>query len=157
MSYTRPEGVVAVRRYRWTPWLLAMTMLMAAGFAVAQPFAPDPDGMPMGFPLYLTGIAAAVGLSPFARAPFFAPDPSAGYDEFEAAAVHRATLRAYALITLLVALFCCWGWLAARNGWPLPRRPVDWAAAGLAFLTVAANLPAFIAEIAVPFPDEEPA
>ena len=142
------------KRKRWLPWVLLASMLIIAAIGVLETFdnGVDRDRAPNMLPFAF--VVLATSASPFARDSWFGPHTQRAFDEFELAAVFRATTRAYSvLLSLLVALFS-WLWLADVNGWPMPRTPLDWSSLAFAMFAIGAALPTLCAELMVPLPPE---
>ena len=130
---------------RWT--LLAIIALTLA-LAIVQVRFDIGEGIA---PMFVAGLSVAAGRSPFARG------RGRDYDEFERQALMQAHRRAYAAISTLAVLAMAWCAVASRYHWPMPDGFWDWATWVAALLIVASNLPAMLAEFAIPFPDQEDA
>ncbi len=139
------------QRLRW--WLL-VAVVVSLGLAIAQIWVPDShNGLPVGWFVATAIMNLPAGRSPFAKGSWSRGD----YDEFERAALMRATLRAYWVVAALGVAALGWCAVATAYRWPMPHRWGDWAVWGLALLAIASNLPALFAEWAIPFPDPEDA
>lgn len=135
--------------------MLVVVIGLTLALMIGQLFIDSsPDAvMPLGWPMALPALGTGIGLSPFARA--FLPMSQASYDEFERAAITRAGSAAYvALLALVVAAtaYCAW---AEATHWPRPHRITDWLSWAIGLAVIGSNLPAAIAEFAIPFPDED--
>lgn len=146
------RGKPVIVRRRWVRWILAGSIITAVVMAAAQ-ISSSPIGalLPDGFGLFTILLFVGHGFSPFARSSLSTPDKG-GLDEFERSTVEWATLMSYRTIIALMAAGCGYGWVATYRGWPLPTQPADWAALGMGLLAIASNLPACIAEFAIPMP-----
>jgi hypothetical protein len=125
----------AGKRHRWLPYVLLAMMVAMAASGVADIFDPATSDDRMASPVIflLAATIASLG-SPFARDAWLGPRAERILDEFELAALSRATTRSYSvMIALLVWLFC-WLWLASDNDWPIPRTPADWSSIGFAVI-----------------------
>lgn len=146
-------GRKPVRRSRWLAPFLGVMMVALATNGVLEAFDTGddahrfPDLIPFWLPVVLVSF-----LSPFGRDAWIGPRATQAFDEFERAALARATTRSYAVIMLLLMLLFAWLWLAGVYGWPAPDNPHDWSSIGLAILFIGAVLPIFFAEITVPLP-----
>lgn len=145
------------RPYRrpWVRWMLVFVILAAFALMIGQLWVTPTPGeiMPIGWALTIPALGAGVGLSPFARG--LLPIADASYDEFERAAIMRAVTFAYVtLLALIVLAMTYWGWAEIAD-WPRPHRVTDWLALAFGFGVIGTNLPAAIAEFAIPFPRED--
>ena len=140
------------RSLRW--WLMA-AVVVSLGLALVQFWVPGDQrtGLPIGWFVVIGIMNMGSGRSPFAKGGWMQDS----YDEFERAALMRATQRAYWVVTLLGAGAFGWCALATSYGWPMPHRWGDWAVWGLALAATASNLQTLFAEWAIPFPDPEDA
>ncbi|KQU48148.1 hypothetical protein ASG67_12470 [Sphingomonas sp. Leaf339] len=146
------RGKPVIARRRWVRWVLIGCIIAAAGMTVADiAFSPTGALLPDSFWLFTLLLFGGQGFSPFARSSFSTPDKG-GLDEFERSTVEWATLLSYRTIMALIVAGCGYGWMATYRGWPLPTQPADWAALGMGLLVIATNLPACIAEFAIPMP-----
>lgn len=140
-------------RSRSLRWWLFVAVIGSIALAFGQLGLPDDHGVPVGWFVAMGIMNLSAGRSPFARGSWSRGD----YDEFERAALMRATQRAYWVVTSLGAGALGWCALATSYGWPMPHRWGDWAVWALALAAVASNLPALFAEWAIPFPTLEDA
>lgn len=152
------NGRKPVRRHRLLPYFLVAMMVAMAASGVAEIFDTASNVGRFTNPmLFVLAVMVASLGSPFARDAWMGPRAEKIFDEFEFAALSRATTRSYSvMIGLLVWLFC-WLWLASDNGWPIPRTPLDWSSLGLAIIGIGGILPIFFAEILVPLPPTDDA
>ncbi len=142
-------------RRPWVRWMLVFVILLALALMIGQLWVTPVPGevMPIGWGLAVPGLGAGIGLSPFARR--LLPIADAAHDEFERLAIMRAGTLAYvALLALMVVAMAYCGW-AEIAGWPRPHRITDWLAWAFGLAVIGTNLPATIAEFAVPFPAED--
>lgn len=148
-QWTANEAASTLRR-RWVPWLLGAAMLIAPALAVLEILddGVEPETFANIIPIALL-LALALINSPFATDTLLASKPRPK-DEFERAAIGRATQRAYSILTGLMLAAFAWLWFAALYDWPTPVTPLDWSSWGIAFVTIAVALPVFLAELAVP-------
>lgn len=136
------------RRY-WVRWGLAGSTLVALA-AMALHGANDHP------PIFFSALPGFfMGLSPFAKDSWATDQGRAVYDEFEHAALLRATARAFATFIALVALLIGWMITAPGLGWPVPIQPMQWTGWLVTLLVIGVTLPATFAEFMVPMPDAE--
>lgn len=142
-----------IRRRQWVRWALAFGMIWPVAVALAVTVAgTEPDGSLLVVTFF--NITNAFGLSPFARTPLFLPGRGR-YDEFEAAALGIATARAHAAIAaLLIAFILAAAW-ASHAGAPVVIGPRSWLLWAMALASLFTTLPALLAEIAIPLPEQE--
>ena len=145
------------KRSRWLPWALLAAMLIIAAMAVLETFdnGVEPREIARIWPFLLVIILA--GPSPFARDTWLGRRADREFDEFELAALSRATTRAYSVLTSLLCAIVAWLWLARIFDWPVPRTPLDWSSLAFAILAITAGLPTLCAELMVPLPPDEDA
>lgn len=136
------------RRY-WVRWALAGATMVALTATALY----GTDGHPPLFLSFLPGFV--IGFSPFARDSWAADKGLGVYDEFEHAALLRATARAFATYIGLVAILVSWMITAPGLGWPVPTRPMQWTGWLVTLLVIGISLPATFAEFMVPMPDAE--
>ena len=136
------------RRY-WVRWALAGAVVVALTAAMLS----GADGHPPLFFSFLPGFF--IGFSPFARDSWAADQGRGVYDEFEQAALLRATARAFATYIGLIALLVSWMVTAPGLGWPVPVLPMQWTGWLVTLLVIGISLPATFAEFMVPMPDRE--
>lgn len=136
------------RRY-WVRWALAGATMVALTATALY----GTDDRPPLFLSFLPGLV--IGFSPFARDSWAADKGLGVYDEFEQAALLRATARAFAAYIALVALLVSWMITAPGLGWPVPTRPMQWTGWLVTLLVIGISLPATFAEFMVPMPDAE--
>jgi len=135
------------RRY-WVRWALAG----ATAIALTTAALSGADDHPLVL-AFLPGFF--IGFSPFARDSWAADQGVGVYDEFEQAALLRATARAFATYIGLIALLITWMISAPGLGWPVPTRPMQWTGWLVTLLVIGISLPATFAEFMVPMPDAE--
>ncbi len=142
-----------IRRRKWVRWALAFGMIWPVAVALAVTVAgKEPDGLLLA--LTSLNITNAFGLSPFARTPLFLPGRGR-YDEFEAAALGIATARPHAAIAaFLIALTLAAAW-ASQAGAPVVLGARSWLLWAMVLASLFTTLPALLAEIAIPFPEQE--
>ncbi len=136
------------RRY-WVRWGLAGGSIVALT-ATALSGANDHPPLLLSF---LPGFF--IGFSPFARDSWAADKGLSVYDEFEQAALLRATARAFASYIGLIALLVGYMVSAPGFGWPVPVRPMQWTGWLVTLLVIGISLPPTFAEFMVPMPDAE--
>lgn len=142
-----------IRRRKWVRWALGFAIAWPVATALAVTVAGTEPDAPL-LALTALNVTNAFGLSPFARTPLFLPGRGQ-YDEFEAAALGVATARAHALIgVVLIALMLTAAWAGAA-GSPVALSPRTWLLWAMALAALFTTLPALIAEISIPFPDQE--
>lgn len=135
------------RRY-WVRWGLAgSTVIALASVMLAR--SDHPPFFLMALPGFF------VSFSPFARESWASGQGLTVYDEFEHAALLRATARAFATYIGLIALLVSWMITAPGLGWPVPTGPMQWTGWLVALLVIGISLPATFAEFMVPMPDAE--
>lgn len=150
----RPPEFAGDRPYRsrHLRWWLLVAVIGSVALGIAQLWLPvGHGGLPISWFVATATMSLPSGRSPFAKGSWSLGD----YDEFERAALMRATLRAYWVVTLLGAGALGWCAIASVSGLPMPHRWGDWAVWALALAAIASNLPALFAEFAIPFPDKE--
>ena len=142
-----------VKRSRWLPPFLGLMMVALAVNGVLEAFDRGddahrfPDLMMFWLPVLLVSF-----MSPFGRGAWIGPRATQAFDEFERAALARATTSSYAVMMLLLMALFAWLWLAGVNGWPAPSNPHAWSSLGLAVIFIGLVLPIFFAELMVPLP-----
>ena len=135
------------RRY-WVRWGLAgSTVIALASVMLAR--GDHPPFFLMALPGFF------ISFSPFARDSWASGRGLTVYDEFEHAALLRATARAFATYIGLIALLISWMITAPGLGWPVPTEPMQWTGWLIALLVIGISLPATFAEFMVPMPDRE--
>lgn len=148
-------------RSRWSVRLLGLGIVLTILWMAASPFIPVNDPDTLSNNLWVVSLPAVfgAGLSPFARTMWSGTKAEANFDEFEATALSAATAKAYYLLLTLCLAVALWCWMASIFGTTAPSRPFDWSAIFLGTLFLGVELPAFIAELTVPFPpaiEEDP-
>lgn len=136
-------------RRSWVRWALA-------GSTIAALVAPWISGASNHPPIFLAALPVFfVSWLPFARESWATERGRAIYDEFEYAALLRATARAFAAYIGLVTLLIGWMAVAPDLGWPVPTQRMHWIGWLTALLAIGTTLPATFAEFMVPMPDME--
>lgn len=144
------------RRSRWLRWFLLFGLVMLLPIPIIDTLTPGQHHGALPPPGMYLPLVFAIIYSPFARAPWFTARGRAKFDEFELAALHRATTAAYATFLAIVLAAFVWLWLATLMAWPMPATPPAWAAWGYGLLLLGLALPATYAEWMVPLPPVEP-
>ena len=145
-----------VPRTVWGRYGLAAGIVASAVTALAEILdtgADEGSGLPNIVILLLPFIIAGC-VSPFARDAWVGPR-LALFDEFEQAAISRATSRAFAIVMGIVAMLFLWFWVATTWDLAMPHTPIDWATLGFALMGIGFALPILLVEIAVPIPPDE--
>ncbi|WP_267435415.1 hypothetical protein [Sphingomonas sp. GM_Shp_1] len=136
-------------RRHWLRWGLAGSMLVSL---VATALHGANDHPPLFFS-FLPGFF--MGMSPFAKDSWATGQNQGAYDEFEHAALLRATARAFAAYIGLVVMLVSWMITAPGLGWPIPTTPMQWTGWLVTLSVIGISLPATFAEFMVPMPDAE--
>lgn len=141
-------------RRRWLPAYLGFLIVVPWLLAILEVF--DDGVEEERFTNFSSSIFVllALSLSPFGKDIFRMFGGEASPDEFERAALSKATSHAYLIMLGLALILCTWCWLGSAYDWPMPRTPLDWSSWGMAFLVCGVALPVFLAEIMVPLPPE---
>lgn len=137
------------RRRYWVRWAMAGSTVVALSMAAFH----GTNDHPSPFLAFLPGLF--MSMSPFARDSWATDRGQGVYDEFEQAALLRATARAFAAYIGLVAVLISWMITAPGLGYPVPTRPMQWTSWLVTLLVVGVSLPATFAEFMVPMPDVE--
>lgn len=139
-------------RRRFTGWAILLAIALSLGLAFIATFFHNPFGprWPDLATIWLPMLPTMT--SPFARETWFTDRGVATFDEFERAALFRATTRAYLIYIFGVAAFLGWLWLGTQQGWSVPDTPHASGTWCLAALGIAVSLPVAVAELTVPFP-----
>lgn len=136
------------RRY-WVRWGMVGSTVIALAATALQGVNDHP-------PLFFSALPGLLmSMSPFARDSWAADKGLGVYDEFEQAALLRATARAFATYIGLIALLVSWMITAPGLGWPVPTRSTQWIGWLVTLLIIGISLPATLAEFMVPMPDAE--
>jgi hypothetical protein len=147
------------KRRRRSPllrWALLAGVLMTLPIPLIETLRPDKDHGSFLYPVLAYPLLIAMLFSPFARAPWLMAWGREQFDEFEAAALNRATITAYATFLAMIVAALFYLWLASMTGWPAPTTSAAWASWGLALAATGFSLPVIYAEWMVPLPPEEP-
>jgi len=139
----------------WLRWYLAFGLLMTLPIPIAETILDKGGDQTVTRFSICIMLPLMLGMlrSPFARAPWlFSAKARAEFDEFETAALHRATVSAYATLACIVLAGMVWLWLASLTGWPSPKTPAAWSAWFFALSAAILSLPAVYAEWMVPLP-----
>lgn len=150
----RPDRKV---RKRWGRWGLAVGVGVSLTLLVSDTVLNVPAQRSLMPELLLVELPMllATNLSPFARDTWLTRRGLEQYDEFERAALSRATLVAYAALFIGIASLLM---LLAAALWfgntvtMTPRLLMLWA---MGVVSIGFCLPALVAEWTVPFPDAE--
>lgn len=139
-------------RSRWSARLLGLAILLAIIAVAIVPFIPvkDPDSIGNSW-LFIWPSVFGAGLSPFG-AMWLGSKMSKQYDEFETAALAKATNNAYFLLLLFCLMLILWCGLASATRIAAPSRLFDWSIVFMAMISLGVSLPTFIAEMTIPFP-----
>lgn len=129
---------------------LVLSIVAALMLAIADTVRPGDASFPNPFILVLT--IGAVSSSPFGREMWLTRRALATFDEFERAALFRATTRAYLALLLGMAALLALLALASWQTWPIPTSPAVWGDWCMAVLGIGIALPVAIAERTVPLP-----
>lgn len=143
------EYFVARKRHRSAAWLLGLGLLLGlinGIYAVVNPQDNLPKVeqlLPFTFPV-LIGFM----LSPFAKRMF----ADVSNDEFERAALSRATRHSYVVLTGLIMALCLWLWLGGVYGLQAAPNSQTWFVLSGVFFCISCSLPVLIAELIIPMP-----
>jgi hypothetical protein len=140
------------KRSRLLRWALLVGVLTTLAIPVIETLRPDSDHGTAGYAGLVYPLLIAMLFSPFARAPWLMAWGRAQFDEFETAALNRATIAAYATLLIMVVAALLYMWLASMAGWRAPATPAAWAAWGFALAGLGLSLPVIYAEWMVPLP-----
>lgn len=145
------------KRYAWIRWFLVFAALMALIIPIIDTISPinSGDWVAKGGMSIILPLVLGTGLSPFGRVWWFDRRAQSIFDEFELAALGRATKRAYLTFMSIVLLGIFWMWLAGIWDLPKPELPSTWSAWGFLLLGYGIALPVLYAEWMVPLPPSD--
>jgi len=145
------------RRSRWLRWYLLLGLLMMLPIPIADTImqAKNHNALALTAQMLLP-LLLGMSFTPFARSPWLTARGREQFDEFEQAAMYRATVAAYATLLVIVLVGMIWLWLASLMRWPAPSTPLAWSAWALFLFGAGMALPVTYAEWMVPLPPSEP-
>lgn len=141
-------------RRAWVPWYIGVMIGVALLNAVLElhPRVNLRDDAPTAG---LIALALPFMFSPFAKDVLVPFGDRPRMDEFERAALARATGRAYLILLTLILFAFFYVWVALGQDWPTPTSRADWSAWGQALLMTGIGLPIFLAEVTIPLPPKD--
>lgn len=137
-------------------WIKAMSIIVIGSCAYMAGVSVGTDTMDK--PLFVVMlIMFMVGLSagPFAKEEFWGRNIGIKYDEFELAAILRATRISYRICFGCIFAIAWLHWVSHSASFSATTLPRDWSAMVIGASYIAFLLPSFVAEITIPIVDGE--
>ena len=153
-SFASRFGMIKrAKRHAWVPWYIGVMIGVSLLGALLElhPRVDIGTDAPTGG---LIALAVPFLFSPFAKDLLVPFGDRPRMDEFEHAALSRATSLAYLILLALIMSAFLYAWIAFGREWPVPISRADWSAWGQALLMTGIGLPILIAEMTVPHPPE---